>query len=187
MLILGIAAIDDSELASSISADGELLPWRLWRKRPNCVEKWVADFALQNIDFDSDPTSKRGVGEAIVPEDRANVQLWDTHKDQIIAALMKEKGPGTTRFKRGRSGNYKGRPRKPEVLYPYDDFLMESVTIKIKGRERKVTRLDALMLQVTTMGLKNKKIRRLVLKLTMRLHELEWNKVPEGPGEIIRG
>jgi hypothetical protein len=187
LLILGIAVMDDTELASLINADGELLSWRLWRKRPNRVEKWVADFALENSDLESDPMSKRGVAEAIVPEDRANVRLWDTHKDWIIATLMKTKGPGTTRFKPGRSGNYKGRPRKPEVLYPYDDFLMETVSVKIQGRKREVTRLDALMLQVTAMVLKNKRIARLVLKLTMRLHELEWNKVPEGPGEIIRG
>jgi Family of unknown function (DUF5681) len=61
--------------------------------------------------------------------------------------------PVATRFRKGRSGNPKGRPRGRHRQLPYDTVLGQMVTIREDGRERRVTAAEAFLLQLTRKGL----------------------------------
>lgn len=59
----------------------------------------------------------------------------------------------STRYKKGQSGNSKGRPRGRQNRPPYDAVLGQAVVIKEGGTERKVTAAEAFLLHVTKRGL----------------------------------
>ncbi|MBX7528642.1 DUF5681 domain-containing protein [Qipengyuania vesicularis] len=61
--------------------------------------------------------------------------------------------PASTRFKKGRSGNPRGRPRNRHRQIPHDTVLGQMVTIKEDGRKRRVTAAEAFLLQLTQRGL----------------------------------
>jgi len=62
--------------------------------------------------------------------------------------------PRASRFRKGQSGNPKGRPRgrRGEEL-PYEAVLGQEVSIRENGRERRVTAAEAFLLQLTKLGL----------------------------------
>lgn len=61
--------------------------------------------------------------------------------------------PKFTRFKKGQSGNQRGRPKNRRREIPYDIVLGQMVTIREEGRERRVTAAEAFLLQLTQKGL----------------------------------
>jgi Family of unknown function (DUF5681) len=61
--------------------------------------------------------------------------------------------PGSTRFKKGQSGNPKGRPTGRHNRPPYDAVLGQLVSIKEGGTERRVTAAEAFLLHMTKRGL----------------------------------
>lgn len=61
--------------------------------------------------------------------------------------------PKANRFRKGQSGNPKGRPRNRSRDLPYNAVLGQMVTIREGGRERRVTAAEAFLLQLTQKGL----------------------------------
>jgi Family of unknown function (DUF5681) len=65
------------------------------------------------------------------------------------------KPPKRTQFKKGRSGNPKGRPpRKPDVHSELTKVLREKVTVTIDGQPAKVTVQQALLLRLRDQALR---------------------------------
>jgi hypothetical protein len=64
-----------------------------------------------------------------------------------------QKPPVSSRFRKGQSGNPRGRPRRRRSEPPYEAVLGQTVTIREDGIERRVTAAEAFLLHVTKRGL----------------------------------
>ena len=62
------------------------------------------------------------------------------------------KPPRNTRFRKGRSGNPKGRPPGRKKEPPYEAVLGQMVTVREDGIERRVTAAEAFALYLTKQG-----------------------------------
>src|SRR5688572_5502186 len=68
-------------------------------------------------------------------------------------AIGYRKPPVSTRFRKGQSGNPRGRPRGRRNEPPYEAVLGQSVLLREDGVERRVTAAEAFLLHVTKRGL----------------------------------
>ena len=74
-------------------------------------------------------------------------------RDGDDGAIGYRKPPASTRFRKGQSGNPRGRPRGRRNEPPYEAVLGQSVIIREDGVERRVTAAEAFLLHVTKRGL----------------------------------
>jgi len=63
------------------------------------------------------------------------------------------KPPTSTRFRKGQSGNPRGRPPGRSKSLPYEAVLGQMVTVREDGVGRRVTAAEAFLLQITRQGL----------------------------------
>lgn len=83
----------------------------------------------------------------------AEEQVKVTDEGAAAGGVGYGRPPTTTRFKKGQSGNPRGRPPNLRRKIPYDTVLGQMVTIREDGRERRVTAAEAFLLQLTRKGL----------------------------------
>lgn len=189
LLVLGICAVDDASLAKLGAPDDAGYEGKLKQLRPTRIEQWVVDLVLRRADGPLlDDWQRRGIEQRTVTADSPEVGEWRSRCGELISALMDVRGPGATRFRSGESGNPRGRPRKSqketEAELPYGDFFIEPVETKVMGEKRTMTRLDALMVKLTTMaGQGDEKIGDLLLPQLMKHYEAKLSEPPLG--EIV--
>jgi hypothetical protein len=63
------------------------------------------------------------------------------------------KTPGSTRFRKGQSGNPRGRPKGSKRVPPYETVLGQTVMVREDGSERRLTAAEAFLLHMTKRGL----------------------------------
>jgi hypothetical protein len=61
--------------------------------------------------------------------------------------------PMSTRFKKGQSGNLRGRPKGRRHLLPYETVLGQRVRIREDGKERTVTAEEAFLIHLAKRGI----------------------------------
>jgi len=88
--------------------------------------------------------------------------------------------PPSTRFRKGASGNPRGRPRNRHKGIPYDTVLGQVVTIREDGRERRVTAAEAFLLHLTRKGLQGDSV-----AARASLSAIETARASRGPVDRI--
>ena len=96
------------------------------------------------------------------------------------------KPPKRTQFKKGRSGNPKGRPRKkPDLYSELTKVLRENVTITVDGQQEKVTVQQALLLRLRDQALRGEFwAEKLLQKVVAALPESGSERAPVDMQEI---
>lgn len=185
LFVLGLAGVGDPMLESLGEPGGERYIEGLKTLSPAKFEPWFLEVML-------DRAKSLGLSPAEIQSicnhmgrSRSNFSEWHASKGRLLEDLMRVRGPTATRFVPGQSGNRRGRPRKPTIQLPYDGFLMKMVEIPVQGKMRKVSRLDALLLKLSTMDpTRNPGVAAQITELLMRLHEAGWEPEMAFP-EII--
>jgi hypothetical protein len=94
-----------------------------------------------------------------------------------------KKPPKATQWKKGQSGNPKGRKPKEKIedlRIVFDQILIETVTVKFNGRTEQMTKLDAIVEQIRTKALQGEpKAIRALLKMTKSAGILSKSAAPK--------
>lgn len=93
--------------------------------------------------------------------------------------------PKSTQFKKGISGNQRGRPLGKRRDIPHDHLLGQMVTIREEGRERRITAAEAFLLQLTKKGLEgcSASARESLASIE---HARQWQRGAASDVEILR-
>jgi hypothetical protein len=73
--------------------------------------------------------------------------------DADVPNTGKRQPPASTRFRKGQSGNPRGRPKDSKRQAPYHTVLSQKVTVREEGVSRQMTAAEAFLLHVTRSGL----------------------------------
>lgn len=73
--------------------------------------------------------------------------------EQPRETVGKGRPPTETRFRKGQSGNPRGRPRGSHRSAPYESTLGRMVTVREEGSSRRMTAAEAFLLHITRKGL----------------------------------
>ena len=94
--------------------------------------------------------------------------------------------PKRNQFQKGQSGNPKGRPKLAENIYgTIKKTLEEKVTVKIAGRTRSITKMEAAFVQLTNKAVSGDiKALREVIRLREKLQEKEPD-LNKGPNFVV--
>lgn len=94
-----------------------------------------------------------------------------------------KKPPKATQWKKGQSGNPKGRKPKEKIedlRIVFDQILIETVTVKFNGRTEQMTKLDAIIEQIRTKALHGEpKAVRALLKMSKSAGILSKSAAPK--------
>ena len=149
MLILGIAR-PRTRTGRVLDFEGEQL----------LLEPWAVQAALQPPPWRRSGSPTRSVAEierctrdpeiaALATKDRRMTE----RRRRGSRRIGYRRPPASTRFRKGQSGNPRGRPRGRRNEPPYEAVLGQMVTIREDGVERRVTAAEAFLLHVTKRGL----------------------------------